>query len=81
MHQVDLGRPLAKEEIDKAIAEARAHPAVNALLQHLRNQSATLDFTGRQPPRDALPDFRAYHGGAADALEEVFWQIYEDHQP
>lgn len=74
MHQIDVGPQLDQEEIAHRIAEAKGHPAVTAFLQLLRNQAAMIDKTGRQPPASAVPsDYRAYHDGGADALEEVFW--------
>jgi hypothetical protein len=49
---------------------------LQAILQHIRNHAALMDKTGRQPPPNA-PDYRAYHAGAADALEEMFWFLME----
>lgn len=73
LHDADLGPVL---DVFQTVNEYRDHPAVRAVLQYLREKSAETDRTGRQVPTgaDAL-DFRAYHSGAADGLEEAFWEL------
>ena len=78
MHEVDLGKPVPDAELVNLISMHGKDAITLGILQWLRNKTALLDKTGRQVPVGADPhDYRAYHGGAGDALEEVFWDIYK----
>lgn len=78
LHNLDLGAPMTQGEIEQALRNARGQDVVRAVLQHLRNEAASLCFVGRQPPREyvAPGDFRAYHDGGADALEQACKTLY-----
>lgn len=74
MHDVDLGKPVDDADMARVFID---HPdLVTMCLQMLRNKAAEIERTGRQPPiTNVRDDFRAYHDGGADALEEVFWEL------
>ena len=79
LHHFDLGPPMEPAEIELQLRRIKSSDGLRAILQHLRNKSVDVDVTGRQPP--VLPgldggQFRAYHDGGADALEEVFREIH-----
>lgn len=78
LHNLDLGAPMTQGEIEQVLRNARGQDVVRAVLQHLRNESAVLCFTGRQPPPQyvAPGDYRAYHDGGADALEQACKTLY-----
>lgn len=83
MHEVDLGTPLQDTEQIHLIAGHGKDPVVLAILQKLRNRVAEVDRAGRQVPSSEISDpgdYRAYHDGGADALEEIFWDILRDTQ-
>lgn len=77
MHDVPLGQPLTNAELVEFISQHGKDQTVLTILQMIRNKACMMDRAGRQVPAGADPgDYRAYHGGAADALEEFFWDIY-----
>ena len=77
MHEVSLGQPMTDEELVEFISQHGKDQSVLMILQMIRNKACSIDKAGRQVPAGADPaDYRAYHGGAADALEEFFWDIY-----
>lgn len=78
MHQYDLGAPLSDDDINTHVRNARGSAVLTAVLQLLRNEAARVDTTGRQPPAELhVPgDYRSYHDGGADGLEEVFRKLH-----
>lgn len=81
MHEANLGEILSDTELRRIIGMHGRDPATLAILQVLRNKTCEMEKAGRQVPPGADPaDYRAYHGGAADALEESFWEIYRASQ-
>ncbi len=81
MHEANIGQPLSDSEILQMISQHGKDPVTLAILQMLRNKACSMEKAGRQVPAGADPgDFRAYHGGAADALEEFFWDVYRAKQ-
>jgi len=83
LHDVNLFVRL-EPGAEKVALHARAEdPGLHVVLHRLRDQAATMDRMGRQTPvvADVDPlEYRAYHAGAADALEEIFWGIWRDMQ-
>lgn len=78
MHEVDLGQAFDDEELRHQVNLHGKEPAFQAVLQWIRNKATQVDKSGRQVPVGADPhDYRAYHGGGADALEEIFWDLYQ----
>lgn len=76
-HQLDLGSPVDGGTLELLIQSNRDSELVRGLLQLMRHQAAMLERTGRQTPPDRNPlEFRAYHAGAADAVEEVLLTLY-----
>ena len=75
IHEYDLGKKLDAEEIARQLAEPNNKPCINAVLQYLRTHMSALERYGRQPPPGSPADYRAYHDGAADGVEEAFWFI------
>ncbi len=75
IHEIDLGPKLDAEEITRQLSEPNNKPYIVAVLQYLRTHMGMLERMGRQPPPGAAADYRAYHDGAADAVEEAFWFI------
>lgn len=78
LHDYDLGAPMSPAEIALNISRLKGSDGLRAVLQHLRNKAAEVCVTGRQPPQHlSTPgDYRAYHDGGADSLEEVFQEIH-----
>lgn len=75
LHHFDLGAVMSDEEIAIQLRRIKSSDGLRAVLQHLRNKSLEVCVAGRQPP--LMPgintgEYRAYHAGGADALEEVF---------
>ncbi len=79
LHQFDLGPEMSAAEIEEKLRNARGSDVMRAVLQHLRNQASVVCYAGRQPPLEhvAPGDYRAYHDGGADALEEAFKTLWE----
>lgn len=75
-HDIDLGPLMTDDEIALQLSNAREHPVVRAILQHLRTKAASLGRDGRTVPSGVDPaDFRAFHDGGEHALEESFWEL------
>lgn len=78
LHDLPLGERIPRESLQVLLQNQRDSEMLRGLLQLLREQAAVLERTGRQPPQgvnDPL-EFRAYHAGAADALEEQVLTIW-----
>ncbi len=76
-HQLELGSQVDHGTLALLIQSNRDSELVRGLLQLMRHQAAMLERTGRQTPPDRNPlEFRAYHAGAADAVEEVLLTLY-----
>lgn len=75
-HDVDLGPLMSDAEISLQLSNAREHPAVRAMLQHLRTKAASLGREGRTVPAAVDPgDWRSFHDGGEDALDAAFWEF------
>jgi hypothetical protein len=76
-HDLDLGAPVETDAFD-VMLQSQAHSELfRGVLQAMRNQAAMLERVGRQTPKDGNPlEFRAYHAGGADALEELLMSLY-----
>jgi len=75
-HDIDLGPLMTDDEIRLQLSNAREHPVVRAMLQHLRTKAATLGREGRTVPAAVDPgDWRSFHDGAEHGLEEAFWEF------
>lgn len=79
MHEVNLGEGV---DLEAVLKDQRRNPLVRAVLQHIRNEAAGLDRLGRIMPEQAASvnardplEWRAFHAGAANALEELFFKI------
>lgn len=75
-HDVDLGPLMTDDEIALQLSNAREHPVVRAMLQHLRTKAASQGREGRTVPSAvSAADWRSFHDGAEHALEEAFWEF------
>lgn len=76
-HDEDLGTWMSEEDIITHVCNAREHPAVRAILQKIRTKAALMGKEGRTIPEDCQnpADFRAFHDGAQEGLEELFWEL------
>ena len=76
-HDLDLGAPVDGGTLEVLIQGQRDGELVRGILQLIRNQSALVERTGRQTPAGPNPlEYRAYHAGGADALEELLMGLY-----
>lgn len=79
MHEVDLGLPV---DLRAALMDQRESEMVRSVLQYIRDKAAGADRLARVSPRTSAQEnpqhpleYRAFHGGAANALEELFFEI------
>lgn len=76
-HQLELGGHVDGATLAMLLQSNRDSELVRGLMQALRNQAAMLERAGRQPPPERNPlEYRAYHAGAADAIEELLLAFY-----
>lgn len=76
-HDLDLGAPVERETFHVLLQSQGNTELVRGLLQIMRAQAATVERAGRQTPAGADPlEYRAYHAGGADALEELLIGLY-----
>jgi hypothetical protein len=81
-HDLDLGAPLETGTFTMLLQSQRDSELVRGFLQLLRTQAAMVERAGRQTPAGANPlEYRAYHAGGADALEEMLMQLYVTAHP
>lgn len=77
-HDLDLGQPVDPATLETLIQSQRDSELVRGILQTLRNHAAMVERAGRQTPGGAHPlEYRAYHAGGADAVEEVLMGFYK----
>lgn len=76
-HDLDLGAPVERETMEVLLQSQGTSELVRGLFQLMRNNAAYIERTGRQTPQGAnAVEFRAYHAGGADAVEELLMGLY-----
>lgn len=81
-HDLDLGAPLETGAFTMLLQSQRDSELVRGFMQLLRTQAAMVERAGRQTPAGANPlEYRAYHAGGADALEEILMHLYAAAHP
>lgn len=76
-HDLDLGGPVEPGTLEVLIQGQRDSELVRGVLQLLRNHAANIERIGRQPPAQVqAQDWRPYHAGGADAVEEALMMLY-----